>query len=74
MKHRLKSKFKDEKLKQFLLNTKDAILIEGSPYEKFWGVGLAMSNPRINWLGNAQNKMGQLLNELRTQLKHEETD
>ena len=51
----------DEKLCQILLNTNDAILVEGSPLDKIWGVGLKYDHPDIsnpkrwrgtNYLGN----------------------
>ena len=62
-------------MKQFLLDTEDATLMEASPFDKFWGVGLSKDNPRIwrqnNWHGSAQNMMGKLLYEQRLELKHE---
>ena len=30
----------NEDLKQFLLNTKDKILVEASPHDKIWGIGM----------------------------------
>lgn len=43
-----------------LMDTGDAVLIEGSPYDKIWGVGMRFDDPRIanrdNWKG--QNRLG----------------
>lgn len=50
----------DETLKKYLLDTGDKILVEGSPHDKIWGVGVSFDNPAIidpanwngtNWLG-----------------------
>lgn len=71
----LAGKFKDPTLRTFLLNTGNSTLMEASPYDKFWGVGLSMFNPRIwmknNWHGNAANTMGRLLDQTRRDIKHE---
>ena len=76
MKRGLQAKFKNERLREILLDTKDATLMEASPYDKFWGVGLSKNNRRIwqknNWHGHAKNMMGQLLYEIRLDLKREE--
>lgn len=34
-----------EGLTQFLLNTKDRILVEASPRDRIWGIGMGKSNP-----------------------------
>ncbi|MEO0340141.1 MAG: NADAR family protein, partial [Bacteroidota bacterium] len=57
-------------LKEFLLNTKDRILVEASPYDKIWGIGLnaqaeGIENPDT-WKG--QNLLGFALMEVRDQL------
>ena len=53
MKRGLTAKFRDQKLQSFLLGTGSATLMEASPYDQFWGVGLSMYNARIwkknNW-------------------------
>jgi ribA/ribD-fused uncharacterized protein len=52
-----------------LLGTKGT-LVEASPYDKIWGIGLAATDPRANdpaqWKG--QNLLGKILSELRDQL------
>jgi ribA/ribD-fused uncharacterized protein len=63
-------------LEKFLLNTKDSILVEASPYDKIWGIGLAednkyVDNPKLwqglNLLGFAlmkvRDKIQQKINE-----------
>lgn len=61
----------DETLKKTLLDTGDKLLVEGSPYDVVWGVGLEWSDPAIedekNWRG--QNLLGVALMEVRRQLK-----
>jgi ribA/ribD-fused uncharacterized protein len=59
------------KLKDFLLETGDQVLAEASPTDRFWGIGVALggvaSTKQQEWTG--RNRLGQLLMELRTQLK-----
>lgn len=54
-------------LKDYLLNTGEKILVEASPTDIVWGVGLAKDNPLIldskNWLG--QNWLGECLTIVR---------
>lgn len=61
----------DVGLKNHLLATGDKILVEGSPYDTIWGVGLKYDNPLIldetNWKG--ENLLGKALMEVRKQLK-----
>lgn len=61
----------NEDLKQKLLNTGDRILVEASPIDKVWGVGLAENDPLIlnekNWTG--QNLLGKALMEVRQRVK-----
>lgn len=63
----LKEKFNNPELKKALLSTKDKILVEGSPYDKIWGVGLHYKDEKIkdekNWKG--QNLLGKALMEVR---------
>jgi len=54
-----------------LYATGDKILVEASPYDRIWGVGLKEDDPRIlddkNWLG--ENRLGKALMSARTMLK-----
>lgn len=63
----LVDKFSDEDLKEQLLGTGKRILVEASPYDKIWGVGLAEDNPAIQypqqWKG--LNLLGKVLMEVR---------
>ena len=38
-------KFKLPKLKSIILSTEDKILVEASPFDKIWGIGMAHDNP-----------------------------
>ena len=54
-------------MKTFLLATKNRILVEASPYDKIWGIGLSQNTPNIEnphtWKG--QNLLGYALMEVR---------
>ena len=60
-------------MKQRLLDTGDAILVEASPLDKIWGVGLAAEDPMIKdpktWRG--LNKLGFALMAVRDMLRDE---
>lgn len=58
-------------LREFLLNTKERVLVEASPVDSIWGIGLAAdseraANPR-HW--NGLNLLGFALMEVRDQLR-----
>lgn len=59
-------------LKEYLLSTGDAILVEASPYDKIWGIGLNESDARKvsykNWKG--ENLLGFALMDVRTELRN----
>ncbi len=60
----------NEDLKQFLMNTKNRVLVEASPYDKIWGIGMSVDNKSIEnpleWKG--QNLLGFALMEVRDEL------
>lgn len=61
----------NEDLKKKLIATGDDILVEASPYDTIWGIGLKESDPlarkRETWKG--QNLLGDILVEVREKLK-----
>ena len=58
-------------LKEFLLSTSDKILVEASPYDNIWGIGMKEGTPGIenptNWKG--ENLLGFALMEVRDELR-----
>ena len=62
----------NEELSTFLINTKDRILVEASPVDTIWGIGLAQDEERAldpnHWKG--LNLLGYALMEVRDQLKY----
>ena len=60
----------DPKLKEFLLKTGSQVLVEASPVDKIWGIGLAEDDPACEnpnrWKG--ANLLGFALMEVRDQL------
>jgi ribA/ribD-fused uncharacterized protein len=57
-------------LHEVLLATRGTTLVEASPYDKIWGIGLAATDPRAQdatqWKG--QNLLGKILTALRDEL------
>jgi ribA/ribD-fused uncharacterized protein len=58
-------------LKEFLLNTKERVLVEASPVDAIWGIGMAGDHKDIHnpekWIG--LNLLGFALMEVRDELK-----
>ena len=64
----------NEDLKKFLLSTSNKVIVEASPYDKVWGIGMLQdnefaSNP-LKWKG--LNKLGFALIVVRDMLEKEE--
>ncbi|WP_192870776.1 NADAR family protein [Agaribacterium haliotis] len=59
MKKALRAKFLNNKFRELLLSTEDKRLVEASPYDFYWGCGGD---------GSGQNRLGELLMELREEL------
>ena len=61
----------NEKFKEFLLSTDDTILVEASPYDKIWGIGMLETNAKAKdpskW--NGENLLGFALMEVRDELR-----
>lgn len=70
MKNVLRAKFSDAGLRQLLLSTGNRTLVEASPYDRTWGIGLSTNDPKAlnpnNWRGS--NLLGKALMEIRTEL------
>jgi ribA/ribD-fused uncharacterized protein len=60
----------NEKLKDFLINTGDSILVEASPYDYIWGVGLKETQSVINnpYMWKGLNLLGFSLMEVRDKI------
>lgn len=60
-------------LKQFLLNTGNSILVEASPRDRIWGIGMGQNNENaknpLMWRG--RNLLGFALMEVRDKLREE---
>lgn len=63
----------NQKLLEVLMSTAGSLLVEASPYDTVWGIGLAEDDPRIHdrsqWRGT--NLLGQVLTMLRDDLLSE---
>ncbi|SEC82529.1 hypothetical protein SAMN04489761_3691 [Tenacibaculum sp. MAR_2009_124] len=63
----------NSELKKFLLNTKDRIIVEASPLDPIWGIGMAADHPDVTnpslWKGH--NLLGYALMEVRDQIQTE---
>lgn len=61
----------NEELKEFLIKTGDAILVEAAHYDKIWGIGIHIAHPDVKnpdkWKG--QNLLGQSLMSVRKKLR-----
>lgn len=61
----------NQKFKDFLLSTNDKILVEASPYDTIWGIGMLETDPKaqnpLQW--NGENLLGFALMEVRDLLK-----
>lgn len=66
------AKFTQNKdLEKYLVQTKDKIIIEASPYDTVWGIGLAVTSDDLlipeNWKG--ENLLGFILMQVREEIR-----
>lgn len=65
----------DFNIQQMLLDTGDTLLVEASPYDKVWGIGLDESNPDAldmnKWKG--ENLLGKILTAVRDYYRYHNT-
>ena len=64
----------NEDLKAFLLNTGERVLVEASPFDKIWGIGMKEGDPRCEnpALWNGTNFLGFCLMEVRDILRNDQ--
>lgn len=64
------AKFSTEPLKTELLNTGIEFIVEASPTDKIWGAGLALGDPRLNYVKYypGRNLLGHALMDARARL------
>lgn len=66
------AKFSDPSLKQFLLDTGNKEIVETSPYDVIWGIGMGEDNPdrfdKTKWKG--KNWLGEVLMRVRKDLRN----
>ena len=67
----LLDKFSNPKLKQTIIATGDKTLVEASPYDKIWGIGIDCNHPDATqpdkWKG--LNLLGKVLMKVRQELE-----
>lgn len=61
----------NQKFKDFLLSTGDKVLVEASPYDRIWGIGMLETDNRAEnpLLWNGENLLGFALMEVRDELR-----
>lgn len=61
----------NEEFKDFLISTNDKILVEASPYDRVWGIGMLETDPKAEnpLLWNGDNLLGFALMEVRDELR-----
>lgn len=74
MEELVREKFsRNPELKRKLLETGDAVLIEGNTWgDEFWGVNLKKPDPKSPWGYRGKNVLGQILMKVRKELREEE--
>lgn len=61
----------NEEMRDFLLETKERIIVEASPYDKVWGIGMSADDEKVEnplmWKG--ENLLGFALMEVRDEIR-----
>ena len=76
----IKAKFmQNDNLKEFLIDTKDGLIVEASKYDNFWGIGMSIEElikreENKNYIKHfkGSNELGKLLMYLRDEIKNNE--
>ena len=68
------AKFQENpELADFLISTGDTVLLEASPFDRFWGLGMSMYDKNIfkpeHWPEGAKNWLGKILSKVRAKMK-----
>lgn len=62
----------NKRLKEILLATDDDLLVEASPYDVIWGIGLREDDPKVNdpslWRG--KNWLGEVITDVREAIRN----
>jgi ribA/ribD-fused uncharacterized protein len=60
----------NEEIKNFLLSTGDSVLVEASPYDQIWGIGISVKQATkgVQWRGT--NWLGECLMRVRNTLRN----
>lgn len=66
----------NKELRNFLINTKEAVLVEASPLDKIWGIGMSEDQQEVTnpFLWKGTNLLGFALMEVRDILKNNEDE
>ena len=70
----VKWKFRDAGLRDLLLNTGDAQLVEASPTDAVWGAGMSGEEARNGGAWNGLNLLGSILMRVRSSLREEKEE
>lgn len=65
---------KEGRIDSMLLETRDRLLVEASPYDRIWGIGYGASNAEENRDKWGENLLGKALMSVRDQLRAEVDD
>lgn len=60
-------------LKWALLETNDTVLVEASPYDKIWGIGISVGDAEEGRKWDGKNLLGEALMFVRKMIREEET-